>query len=160
MSYRFTPPEGRDSQTLPQVLARRAASHGDAPWIIGEGRSWTYRDLDAMSDRIANDLAALGIAKGDTVLVMLPDCVEFIAAWCGLAKLGAVQVPVNTHLRGSVLLHVVNDSRARTMIVHAQFLDRIAGGALGCIASLIVLGEIPSEWPDALAHLERSSFPG
>ena len=158
MSYRFVPPEGRDSQTLRQVLARRVASRGEAPWIVGEERSWTYRDIDSMSDRVANGLAALGIARGDTVLAMLPDCVEFIALWCGLAKLGAVQVPVNTHLRGNVLAHVIGDSRARTMIVHARFLDRIADVAPGRVESLVVLGEWPDEWPDALAHLTRSPF--
>ena len=89
MSYRFTPPEGRHSQTLHQVLVRRAASRGEAPWIVGETRSWTYRDIDSMSHRIANGLAARGIAKGDTVPVMLPDRVQFIAAWCGLARFGA-----------------------------------------------------------------------
>ena len=158
MSDWFTPPEGRDAQTLHQVLARRAASRGDAPWIAGEERSWTYRDVDSMSNRVANSLAVLGVAKGETVLVMLPDCVEFIAAWCGLAKLGAVQVPVNTHLRGSVLSHVVNDSRARTMIVHARFLDRLAGVGAGRVESLIVLGGMPGGWPAALARLERAPF--
>lgn len=162
MSYRFVPPEGRDSQMLHQVLARRVANRGEAPWIVGAERSWTYCDIDAMSNRVANGLAALGIARGDTVLAMLPDCVEFIAVWCGLAKLGAVQVPVNTHLRGNVLAHVVGDSRARMMIVHAQFLDRIADVALGRVESLVVLGEMPDEMPkqlpDSLAHLERSPF--
>ena len=162
MSDRFTPPEGRDAQTLHQVLARRAASRGDAPWITGEARSWTYRDVDSMSNRVANGLGALGVAKGDTVLVMLPDCVEFIAAWCGLAKLGAVQVPVNTHLRGSVLSHVVNDSRARTMIVHARFLDRLAGVGAGRVESFIVLGGMPGGapggWPAALSRLEHTPF--
>ena len=166
MSYRFVPPEGRDSQTLRQVLARRAESRGDAQWIAGEERSWTYRDLDRMSNRIANGLAARGVARGETVLVMLPDCIEFIAAWCGLAKLGAVQVPINTHLRGNGLSHVVGDSRARTMIVHVRFLDRIADVGIGSVESLIVLGEMPGEasseepggWPDALARLAHSPF--
>ena len=126
MTYRFTPPDGRDSQTLHQVLARRVERHADAPWIAGEGRSWTYRDIDAMSGRIANGLAVRGIGKGETVLVMLPDCVEFIATWCGLAKLGAVQVPVNTHLRGNVLSHVIGDSRARTMRAGAQRMGECA----------------------------------
>ena len=111
-----------------------------------------------MSSRLANGLAAHGIGKGDTVLAMLPDCVEFIAAWCGLAKLGAVQVPVNTHLRGTVLSHVVGDSRARTMIVGARFLGRIADVPLGRVESLIVLGEMPDQWPEALATLHRSPF--
>ena len=158
MTYRFIPPEERDSQTVPKVLARRVARCGDAPWIAGEGRSWTYRDIDAMSERIANGLAALGVVKGETVLVMLPDCVEFIATWCGLAKLGAVQVPVNIHLRGRVLSHVVNDSQARTMFVHASLLDRIADVEPGRIASLIVLGEIPDPWPGALARMECTPF--
>ena len=158
MGYRFTPPEGRDAQTLHQVLARRAEDRAQAPWIVGEERSWSYRAVDAMSGRIAHGLAGHGIRKGDTVLVMLPDCVEFIALWCGLAKLGAVQVPVNVHLRGNVLSHVVNDSQARTMVVHARFLDRLSGLALGRIESLIVLGEIPDAWPQTLASVERTPF--
>ena len=41
-------------------------------------------------------------------------------------------------------------------MVHAQFLDRIADVALGRVESLVVPGEMPDDWPDALAHLERS----
>ena len=67
MRYRFIPPGGRHSQTSHQVLVRCAASRGDAPWIVGETRSWTYRDIDSMSHRIATGLAAHGIAKCNTV---------------------------------------------------------------------------------------------
>ena len=130
MSYRFTPPEGRDSQTLHQVLARRVEQRGDAPWIAGEERSWTYRDIDSMSSRIANGLAAHGIGKGETVLAMLPDCVEFIAAWCGLAKLGAVQVPVNTHLRGAALAERIASRAPVAVQLHKAMLDAALEGSL------------------------------
>ena len=59
MSYRFTPPEGRDSQTLHQVPARRAASRGEAPWIVGETRR---REQLAMKTIRTTTIAAALIA--------------------------------------------------------------------------------------------------
>lgn len=59
----------------------------------------------------------LGIKKGDHILVMLPNGLEILYSWFGAAKIGAVEVPVNINLKGNTLLHVINDSRARYMIL-------------------------------------------
>ena len=159
MTWTFTPPEPRAAQSLPDVLARRVERHGDGPWIVGDERVWTYRDVDRLSNGLARGLAERGVAAGDTVLVMLADGIEFIATWCALAKLGAVQVPVNTQLRGNVLAHVVADSRARTLIVHSRFLERLADIAprLGHIVQLLVDGVTAVSLPTDIEHL--AAFP-
>ena len=135
--------EPRAGQTLRQVLARRVERCGDKPWIVAPDRAWSYREIDAASDRLAAGFDALGVRPGDTVLFMLPDTVELVLTWCALAKLGAVEVPVNTHLRGGVLAHVINDSCAATMIVGRQFLDRIDAVAseLTGLKRLILYGD-------------------
>jgi crotonobetaine/carnitine-CoA ligase len=98
---------------------------GDKPWIVTAERAYGFREMDKTSNRLARGLAAIGIKHGQTVLLMLPDTIDYVLAWCALAKLGAIEVPVNNHAKGTVFAHVVNDSLAETMIVDRQYLDRL-----------------------------------
>ncbi|MFP6729247.1 MAG: AMP-binding protein [Alphaproteobacteria bacterium] len=136
-------PDAKSEQTLGKVLADRAARLGDKPFIVTDHASHSYAEIDAWSNRLANGLAALGIAPGETVLVMLTNTVEFVALWCGLGKLGAIEVPVNTAYRGDIFAHVINNSGATTMVVEARFLERLAEVAprLETLERLIVTGE-------------------
>lgn len=150
----------RIEQTLSQVLRKRVAEHGDKPWVVCGDRSYSYREIDVQSARLAAGLARRGIGGGDTVLVMLPDGVEIIYAWCALAKLGAIEVPVNTHLRGNVLRHLVDDSRARVCIVQAGFLNRLLErDDFPHLETLIIVGE-PSarDGADAGERFEQVRF--
>ena len=152
----------RDDQTLGKVLAKRVARNGDATFIIADDRTLTYREADIASNRIANAIEDLGIGVGETVLVMMPNVVEFVLIWLGLGKRGAVQVPVNTAYRGNLLVHVVNDSAATTMIVAAQFLERLAEVAdrLEHVKRFIVFGRdgVADDLPAPLAHLKHQPF--
>ena len=142
--------EPRSEQTLPRVLRKRAERHGDKAWIVTGARSFSYREIDRQSDRLARGLAGLGIAAGDTVLIMLPNAVEIILVWCALAKLGAIEVPVNTHLRGAVLAHVINDSAATTLVVDPRFCERLqaVGDQLTGLERLVlVAGDAAAEAP-------------
>jgi len=115
----------RSEQTVMEVLRRSVAAHGDTPFLIEDGRAITYRAIDAGSNRLAHGLADLGIAAGETVLMMMANRADVIALWLALAKLGAVEVPVNSAYRGGVLAHIVNDSRATTLVCSRDFLERI-----------------------------------
>ena len=117
--------ETRAERTLGQVLAKRVAQCPEKPWVVTARQSLTYADMDVLSNRLAHGFSRIGIRAGDTVLLMLADSPAILVAWCGLAKLGAVEVPVNTHLRGSVLAHVINDSLATTLVVDRRFVDRV-----------------------------------
>jgi carnitine-CoA ligase len=136
----------RIEQTLPQVLARRVAQFGDKPWIICGEESYSFRSIDEGSGRLAAGLARRGVDGGETVLLLLPDDIDIIHCWCALAKLGAIEVPVNTHLRGNVLNHVVDDSRARVCIIESRFVDRILDREeYPFLETLIVAGELSNE---------------
>lgn len=152
-----------DRQSVGRILRQRADATPDAPFILSDRRTLTYREAHRDSNRLANGTTALGIKSGESVLVMMPNVVEFILVWLGLGKTGAIQVPVNTALRGNLLTHIINDSAARTMIVAAGFLDRIGevAGDLEHLERLVVFdptGALPT-LPDALSHLERIGFP-
>ncbi len=150
-------------RTLGRVVREQAARYGDKACVVTDGRRGTYGELDALSDQLAGGVRALGIGAGETVLVMLPNTVEFIGLWWGLAKLGAIEVPVNTAYRGSVLAHVINDSRATTLVVDRQYLERVArvAGELTGLRRLVVCDEgggQEGEVPGGLERFERRAF--
>jgi len=130
-------------RTLAHVLARRLRDRPDQAWIRGDDAVFTYRDADRLAAELAGGLAALGVSRGDTVLLMLEDCIEFVALWCALGRLAAIEVPVNRHYRGSLLAHVVSDSAASVIVIDAEYLPRLAevADACGGLATVVVRGE-------------------
>lgn len=135
----------RDRQDLATVLMKRARRSPDKPWLLTNEGACTYRQMDERSGRLAQGFADAGIGAGDTVLIMLPDTIDYIAIWCALSKIGAIEVPVNVHYRGTILAHIVNDSSARTMVIDAGFLDRLdaIAGQIEGVDRLIVYGGAP-----------------
>jgi crotonobetaine/carnitine-CoA ligase len=117
----------RSRWVLPLVLRERARELGDRPFVsfaVGE-QEFSYREVDELSDRVAAGLAALGLSRGDNLLLMLGNRAEFVLAWFGAAKLGAVQVPVNTDYRGEFLEHVANTARAKAIVVEERLLEAV-----------------------------------
>ncbi|MFD7663677.1 amino acid adenylation domain-containing protein [Streptomyces sp. NPDC059788] len=89
-------PAGARDETVPQCFARVVARHGDDVAVESADTTLTYRELDAWADRCAWYLHAKGVTPGDRVAVMLDRSVELVAVLLGIAKAGAVAVPVDT----------------------------------------------------------------
>ncbi|MET8699407.1 (2,3-dihydroxybenzoyl)adenylate synthase [Kitasatospora sp. NPDC004723] len=87
-------------ETFGSMLRERAAAHPDRIAVVdpagGEGedptRRWTYAELDRRADRTAAGLRALGIGRGDRVVVQLPNTAEFFEVVFGLFRIGALPV--------------------------------------------------------------------
>src|SRR2546421_12973241 len=71
----------------------QAALHPGRVAIVGEPREVTYSELAELANRAGNALRAQGVSRGDRVLIAQPDSAEFIAAFFGAAKIGALAVP-------------------------------------------------------------------
>ncbi|HLJ70982.1 MAG TPA: AMP-binding protein [Roseiarcus sp.] len=77
-------------------LIRRAALHyGAAPCLAEGGRVVSFREFDALTDRLGNALLASGFAPGDRVGVLLPNGVDCLVVYYALAKSGLVRVALN-----------------------------------------------------------------
>src|SRR6185369_13608372 len=76
------------------ITSARRAPHAVAVVEPGQG-SISYGDLDALSDRMRDRLAALGIARGDRVGLYLHKSIDSVAALLGALKAGAAYVPVD-----------------------------------------------------------------
>src|SRR5436309_11482503 len=103
-------------------LDRLAALHSERPAIVGEPNKVSYGELAALANRTGNALRAQGVSRGDRVLIVLPDSAEFMAAFFGAARIGAVAVPVNPFARCIDYIHYLENSEPRAAIVHAEAL--------------------------------------
>jgi len=107
-----------------QVVADKAALHGERPFIFFEDRTISYRELDETSNRLANGLAALGVAKSTHVAFLVDNKPEIILLYVALAKLGAVCVPINTAAKGELLAYYTNQSDSEFLIADAPLIGR------------------------------------
>ena len=145
-------------RSIIHVLRRRVVDMPDKPWLVFEDFTVTYRDADRLSNRLANGLRGAGLSPGDTLLVMLPDGIDLVLSWLACAKLGVIEVPVNTAYRGDILAHVIRDSRARTMLVSSLYLDRLRDlDGLGSLERCFVQGE-GSDGSSSFAGLEMAKL--
>jgi crotonobetaine/carnitine-CoA ligase len=142
----------RTPLVLGELLEERAQKLGDKRFLRFKNQTFTYRDMDRLSNRCAHAFQRLGLAKNDKVSLMLPNCPEFIHLWFGAAKLGAVEVPVNTSYKGEFLRHIVDQSDSKVLVVSAEYLDRVRQiqDELQKLEHLVVLGEVPAAALDGL----------
>ncbi len=87
--------------------------------VIDREAQYTYRELDALANRVANGLRAAGIGKGDRVVISCPNSVHFVALFFGVVKLGAVAVPINLMLRRREIEYLLAQSDAAAYVCHA-----------------------------------------
>ena len=87
--------------------------------IVGEPKEFTCGQLSTLANRVGHALLEQGVARGDRVLIVLPDSAEFIAAFFGTTKIGAVAVPVNPFARAADYIHYIENSEPRAAIVHS-----------------------------------------
>ena len=107
--------EKRALGSLPDSMARKLP-HQEA--LVFETRRFTFADVAAEVDRAAKALMALGVRQGDHVCLWLNNCDGWIFILYGLAKIGAVQIPVNTRFRTRDLAYVLDQSDSAMLITH------------------------------------------
>ncbi|MEO8718313.1 MAG: benzoate-CoA ligase family protein [Burkholderiales bacterium] len=101
---------------------------GRTALVCGE-RAVGFAELAAETARAANALRALGVRPGERVLLLLRDTPEFVAAWLGAVRAGAVVIALSTKQSADEYGYALADSNARLLIVEEAFLANL--GALG-----------------------------
>ena len=102
---------------------------GDRVAVFYEDREFTYRDVQRMANRVGNALLGLGVEMEDRVLIVLPDSIEFVATWFGVAKIGGIVTMVNTILTTSDYEYYLDYTRAKVAVVHASVMEHFAPAA-------------------------------
>lgn len=150
----------REKRTLGNIIENQTSQNKDKVLLKFRDREFTYEDVNLKSNMIANGLTNLGIEKGDKVCIMLPNCPEYIFSWFGIAKIGAVEVPVNSAYKGDMLHYVINNCEAETIIVSEQYLERLefVSEALTTLKRIIVISENGVAKTELSAKFACSSF--
>jgi len=115
------------TRTLPAMMDTLAERHGDAPALLSDRETLSYRALAARANRYARWALARGVGKGDTVGLMMPNCPDYMAAWLGITRVGGVVALVNTNLTGRALAHCVDIVTPRHVIVAGELGEAWAG---------------------------------
>ncbi len=92
-------------------------------------QTFTYGETARMSNRTANALRELGVEIEDRVLIVLPDCPEFVWTWFGAARIGGVITMVNPLLPAEDYRYYLDYTRAKVAIIHESFLAPFAEAA-------------------------------
>ena len=112
---RHTNPQS--TRTISDIFEEFARDKPGNIAVLYQDRTLTYADLAAGANRYAHWALGQNIRKGDAVALFMEGCPEYLMAWLGLVKLGAVAALINTNLRGPALAHSVAIAKARQAIV-------------------------------------------
>jgi len=114
------------------------------------GRRWTYRSLNAEANRLAHALRNSGVRKNDVVMFALLNSPEFVFCYLAAHKLGAIACPVNYRQGAAELALVIDDSKPKAFIYHAQFAKLLDDALDAC--------EQPPQIIVGVDHAEKLSY--
>jgi long-chain acyl-CoA synthetase len=146
---------------LQQFLTDTAANHPRAVATIFGAvvahrlieASLTYAELDRLADRFAAGLQSLGVRKGDRVALLLPNCPQFVIAFYGALRAGAVVVPCNPLYTAPELRRQLADSGVETLVALSR-LHAVARAARGGTSVRnVILTNIKEQFPPLLRIL-------
>jgi long-chain acyl-CoA synthetase len=101
---------------------RQAAADPDRVTLVApDGTEVTAGKLAARANQISNGLHALGLQRGDTVAVVVPNGVEMMELVLGAQQIGLYMTPINHHLVGPEIAYIVSDSDAKVLVGHERF---------------------------------------
>lgn len=110
------PPNG-DCNTLPDLLDQAVRRFAGKPALDFFGRTWTYRDIGALTDRLAAGLAQLGVARGVQVGLCLPNSPDFVVFYFAILKAGGTVVNFNPLYTTRECVTQIRDSETTIMVV-------------------------------------------
>ncbi len=121
------------------------AGRGDRIAVRHEERSYTYRDIATLANRWGIVLRKLGLEAERRMALLCLDSPEFIAGFFGAIRVGVVPVPLNTLLRLAEYEYLLNDSRARLLLVHRELWEPLAPLRDRCrsLRHVVVIGGSP-----------------
>lgn len=127
------------------IPTRAAATFSDRTAITDESGSWTFDELESMSNRFAHGLVEHGINAEEPVAILSTNCREFVATYFGTAKAGMVSLPINLLSGLDNIAHALTDSGARILVVHGSLAELVMGAvaAIPGIRTVVVIGGVP-----------------
>jgi benzoate-CoA ligase len=145
----------REYNAAHDLLERNlAAGRGGKVAYVDDAGRYTYAELAERVNRAANALTALGLEMEDRIMLAHVDAIDFPSTFLGAIKAGIVPIAANTLLTAADYKFMLEDSRARALVVSEQLLPSFAPilGGLPFLKHVIVSGR------DAHGHLHLQTL--
>ncbi|MEM9905501.1 MAG: long-chain fatty acid--CoA ligase [Cyanobacteria bacterium P01_D01_bin.44] len=139
-------------------IERASQLHPDKIALIFEGSALTYAELNQRANRLANGLRQLGITLGDRVALFLPNSSDFVVAYLGILKLGAIAVSLNVMLKSSEIEFILNDCTARALITTEKLSQEAMQANVPGLETVLIADGQPNPGI-SLTHLMAAASP-
>ena len=103
------------------ILENSAKAYPEKNAVWYKDTWMTYGEIDTLSNKVADHLVDTGIKRGDRVAILFENSFDYIIAYYGILKAGAVTVALNTETNTDALVYLLNDSGAKAIITQQKF---------------------------------------
>ena len=116
--------------SIPELFAAQVTRSPDAVAVTSGDQSWTYREINEASNRLAHLLISQGVRAGERVALLLPRSAQAVVAILAVVKTGAAYVPIDPAVPAARMEFVLSDATPVAAITTADLADRLAGRGL------------------------------
>ena len=146
---------------LDQLLTNAATKHPNYTATIFGARvgsrvmdaQLTYRQLDDLANRFAAGLQQMGIQQGDRVVIMLPNCPQFVITAFATWRIGGIAVCCNPLYMPREIEHLIGDSSAETLVVMSSLYERVKSIRANTRLKRVIVTNIKEYFPGLLKFL-------
>jgi acyl-CoA synthetase (AMP-forming)/AMP-acid ligase II len=152
--------------TISEMLARNARLFPDEVALTeiipdeGKRRDISWREFDDRANRVANALNSRGIKKGDKVIQLMRNSINWLEVYFGIIRTGAWVVPLNFRFTSNDIKYCTDISEAKMMIMDAEFVERVEKikTQLATIKDYFISGDsVPDGWSPLEEIISQSS---
>jgi fatty-acyl-CoA synthase len=142
-------------RTFPAVIEELAEEFGDAPALVSDDETLSFRALHERANRYARWALAQHIRKGDTLCLMMANRPEYMAIWLGITRAGGAVALLNTNLAGPSLAHCIDIVSPKHIIVADGLAATLetARPHLAARAKIWAHGAGTADYPDVAAEV-------
>jgi carnitine-CoA ligase len=115
--YREIPVLPVPERTIGRIVTRAAERWGERPFLHWRGTVFSYADMNRRANRAAHAFRSLGVGRGTRVAILCTNRVEYLDIWFALAKLGAIQIPLNTAYKAPQIANTLARGDLRVVVV-------------------------------------------
>jgi acyl-CoA synthetase (AMP-forming)/AMP-acid ligase II len=144
---------------IADLIRIQAEAHPDKTGLIFEGKSFSYMQMDARSNRAANALLSLGVKRGDRIGWLARNLATFWDAFFGAAKIGAVMTPVNWRLAPIEVAQILADARPVLFIGEACFVSALKQTGAAPVLKTMLLESGGADCFDAMIDAQPADEP-
>jgi len=141
---------------IPDLFDQMAAKYAKNTALIYYGNNISYKKLKLMIDSFATALAAMGVSKGDKVALYLLNCPQYVIAYFGVLKIGAITTPISPVYTSKEVKHQIENSEVKTVICEDILYENVA--ASGAEVDNVILSNVGDYLPGLKKIFKGSSL--